>query len=184
MDALVMCGGRGSRLDAAVEKPLYEVAGEAMVDRVLRALAESAVGTVHAVVSPQAPATREHLAGRCSVIETPGEGYVADLDAAVDRVGTPAVTVAADLPLLAAEVVDDVLAAAEGSRTVVVPAALKRALGVAVDYDRPWVPAGVNVVGDDEGDDVVVRSWDARLAVNVNRVTDADAARRLVTDGA
>ncbi|MFB6127352.1 MAG: NTP transferase domain-containing protein [Halolamina sp.] len=179
-----MCGGRGSRLDVDAEKPLHEIDGRPMVDRVLTALEASGVETVHAVVSPQAPATRDHLAGTCPLVETPGEGYVADLGAAVDRVGTPVLTVAADLPLLAGDAVDDVLAAADGSRTVVVPAALKRALGVAVDYDRAWVPAGVNVAGDGDGsDDTAVRSWDARLAVNVNRATDADAARKLLTDG-
>jgi adenosylcobinamide-phosphate guanylyltransferase len=136
-----MCGGEGRRLaatlDRAVEKPLYEVGGTPMVDRVLAALDGSGVDAVHAVVSPAAPATRDRLSGRVPLVETPGEGYVADLDAALRTVGAPALTVAADLPLLTADAVDAALEAAErqapGTLTVCVPAALKRDLGVGVD---------------------------------------------------
>ncbi|MFC7165808.1 NTP transferase domain-containing protein [Halospeciosus flavus] len=176
-----MCGGRGTRLDSDVEKPLFEVAGRPMVDRVFEALAESAVDDVYAVVSPHAPDTREHLDGVCPTIETPGEGYVSDLLAALDtgRVETPVLTVAADLPLLEGEVVDTVLDAADGSTSVRVPAALKRELGVSCDEDGAWVPTGVNVVGDDE--DTVFRSHDPRLAVNVNHRRDAAVAERLLS---
>jgi adenosylcobinamide-phosphate guanylyltransferase len=136
-----MCGGEGRRLaatlDRAVEKPLYEVGGTPMVDRVLAALDGSGVDAVHAVVSPAAPATRDRLSGRVPLVETPGEGYVADLDAALRTVGAPALTVAADLPLLTADAVDAALEATErqapGALTVCVPAALKRDLGVGVD---------------------------------------------------
>jgi adenosylcobinamide-phosphate guanylyltransferase len=136
-----MCGGEGRRLaatlDRAVDKPLYEVGGTPMVDRVLAALDGSGVDAVHAVVSPAAPATRDRLSGRVPLVETPGEGYVADLDAALRTVGAPALTVAADLPLLTADAVDAALEAAErqapGTLTVCVPAALKRDLGVGVD---------------------------------------------------
>lgn len=176
-----MCGGRGTRLTTAVEKPLLKIGGVPMVDRVAEALAGSDVARIYAVVSPNAPETRAHVSERLSTVETPGEGYVADLGVALDRVGGPVVTVAADLPLLASDAVDDVLAAGEGARTAVVPRALKTALGIVPDYDRDWVPAGLNVVGD--GDDATVRSWDARLAVNVNRKSDIAAAERLVTDG-
>ncbi|MGB9965104.1 NTP transferase domain-containing protein [Halobacterium hubeiense] len=171
-----MCGGRGTRLDADVEKPLFEVAGRPMVDRVRDALAESRVDATYAVVSPHAPETRAHV--DLPVIETPGEGYVADLTTALEAVEPPVLTVAADLPLLDGDVVNTVLDAADGSTSVRVPAALKDALGASTDADGAWVPTGVNVVGEDE--DAVVRSYDARLAVNVNRRSDAALAERLL----
>lgn len=177
-----MCGGRGTRLDSAAEKPLFEVGGEPMVDRVRRALAASRVGTTHAVVSPHAPETRAHLAGELPCIETPGDGYVDDLGVALEGVDQPVLTVVSDLPLLEGDAVDRVLDAADGACSVVVPRVLKRELGATVEYDRAWVPSGVNVVGPD--DDDLVRSWDARLAVNVNRKQDASVAERLLHDGA
>jgi len=179
-----MCGGPGTRLDAG-EKPLYEVGGTAMVERVLAALEDSGVDTVHAAVSPHTPETRERLAGRVSSVDTPGDGYVADLGVALEAVGQPVVTVAADLPLLAGEVVDRVLeahAAGEGPVQVCVPAALKRQLGVSVDTartvdGRELAPTGLNTVAD--GPERTVTSHDARLAVNVNRPADAAVAEAL-----
>jgi len=181
-----MCGGRGTRLDAAVEKPLFEVAGRPMIDRVLAALDESGVAEVHAVVSPHVPETRAHLDGR-SVrrFETPGEGYVADLGHALDRVEGPVLTVAADLPLLAGDAVDRVLYAhREGSLTVCVPAPLKRLVGVSVDHTldrdgRELAPTGINVVADRDETEHTYVTYDARLAVNVNRLSDARVAEVL-----
>ncbi|MFB6295266.1 MAG: NTP transferase domain-containing protein [Halobacteriales archaeon] len=201
-----MCGGTGTRLDANAEKPLFPVAGRPMVDRVLDALFASHAGTIYAVVSPEAPETRDHVEDRgVETVETPGEGYVADLDRALGRVGAPALTVSADLPLLEAGPVDRILDA-HGTETpgsvslaVCVPAALKRLLGLSVDAtmdrgapvgdDRPGgdhelAPTGVNVVGGDTGaeSDAPDRrhvTYDARLAVNVNRIADAKIAEAL-----
>lgn len=184
MDALVMCGGKGTRLDFEGEKPLFPVDGEPMVDRVVAALADSRIETVYPVVSPHTPETTAHL--DVATVETPGEGYVADLQAALadERVARPVLTVAADLPLLDARAVDGVLDAyGGGSLTVATPTFLKSALGVSVDtrFDHDGedvAPAGVNVVGGDP-DRTVVRD-DARLAVNVNRRDDAAVAERLL----
>ena len=198
-----MCGGRGTRLGGETEKPLREVAGRAMVDRVLDALAESRIETTHAVVSPHATRTRERLAERASaspslsVVDAPGDGYVADLQFATDAVGAdgdPLLTVAADLPLLNGAAVNAVLDAARAadrdSLTVCVPAARKRDLGVSADATteiggREVVPAGINVVGtssETERDDAgaVHLTDDARIAVNVNYPSDVRTAERLL----
>jgi adenosylcobinamide-phosphate guanylyltransferase len=188
MDALLMCGGQGTRLDRG-EKPLFEIAGEPMVDRVLAALEGSRIETVHAVTSPRAPGTAEHLSGRVPRIETAGEGYVADLTTALERVELPVLTVVADLPLLAGELLDRALEAHDtGSLTVCVPTALKDALGVSADTTRAHgghelAPTGLNVVGADEAAEESLHvSYDARLAVNVNRPADADVAE-VLADG-
>lgn len=186
-----MCGGAGTRLESAVEKPLVEVCDVPMVERVRRAVAGSRVDRVHAAVSPQTPATRDVLRRRsCTVVETSGAGYVDDLDDVLNRVGRPVLTVAADLPLLAPGVIDQVIATArrtgEGSEpnslAVCVPATLKRRLGLSVDdqFDhegQTLAPSGCNVVG--AGPDTIVTRYDVRLAVNVNRPGDLRVAERL-----
>jgi len=205
-----MCGGHGTRLGGETEKPLREIAGRPMVDRVLDALAESRSETTHAIVSPHATRTRERLAARVSdstslsVVDAPGNGYVADLQHAMETVGAggePLLTVAADLPLLngaAVNVVLDAARAVDGnSLTVCVPTARKRELGVSTDATteidgREVVPAGINVVGGgtgdgdgsddgDEADDGAVHlTDDIRLAVNVNYPSDVRTAERLL----
>jgi adenosylcobinamide-phosphate guanylyltransferase len=247
MDALVMCGGRGTRLrgvdegtrdgddtrsadggdvDAAddgsgtatphrerrdvaadpaadpvtvpadAEKPLVEVGGRPMVDRVVGTLrASDRVGTVHAVTSSAAPATAARVRELgLPVHEGTGEGYVADLTAALEAIGRPVLTAVADLPLLAPVHVDRTVAAAHAddrdpsggvaSVLVAVPAALARSLGVRVDTaferaGREVVPTGLNVAA--EGPDAVRLSFDARLAVNVNRPSDLALARALAS---
>ncbi|WP_299264520.1 NTP transferase domain-containing protein [Halorientalis sp.] len=184
-----MCGGQGTRLDAPVEKPLYEVGDRPMVDRVRDALAASSVESVVAAVSPQTPETATHLRERdIAVVETPGDGYVADLDTALSTVDSPALTCVADLPLLTPTLVDRVCTAARNSSadslTVAVPIELKRRLGVSVDTSfeedgRDLAPTGLNVVGGDDG--AVWVTTAARLAVNVNRRGDGAVAKWLAT---
>ncbi|MFC7081297.1 NTP transferase domain-containing protein [Halorussus caseinilyticus] len=190
-----MCGGRGTRLDSETEKPLFEVGGRPMLARVADALAGSRAETAHAVVSPHAPETREFAAERADLapVETPGEGYVEDLRAALRAVEPPVLTVAADLPLLDADAVNAVLDAYDEARrgvpeppskTVCVPAALKRELGASIDTaferdGREVAPAGVNIVAQTDTE-TMYETYDARLAVNVNRLPDADLAEALL----
>lgn len=184
-----MCGGAGTRLDSATEKPLHEIAGVPLVDRVLTAVRESRIARVYAVTSPRTPETRRHLAARTTVVDAPGEGYVPDLQHALDELdlGTddPVLTLAADLPLLAGDAIDRVLDVYDaGSMTVCTPAALPEALGIETDAayaidGREVLPTGVNVVGGPPDDTWV--TWDARFAVNVNYPADAAVAERLLS---
>ncbi|MFW6383984.1 MAG: NTP transferase domain-containing protein [Halodesulfurarchaeum sp.] len=178
-----MCGGRGRRLEAAVEKPLLEVDGVPMVDRVIEALEGSGVDQPYAVGSPATPETLAHV--DVPVIEGPGEGYVADLETALSQVEPPVLTVGADLPLVTAEGLDWVLDAhEEGSSMVAVPVERKRALGVSVDATmthegRAVAPAGVNVVGAPTPEATLMTER-TQFAVNVNRPGDAHVATALL----
>lgn len=169
VDALVMCGGEGSRLGAsAPEKPLYPIDADPMIDRVLSALDASTVERIFAAVSPATPETREYLAGGISpietpvsVIDTPGKGYVTDLSTAVDAFDSPVLTAAADLALLTGRVVDSVLAAyatldpVGGSMTVAVPATRKDRLGVSVDAVLETDAAAAELLDGRSGDHTI-----------------------------
>ena len=189
MDALLMCGGHGTRLRPAVgdtEKPLVEVDGTPMVDHVVQALRESQISGIVAAVSPDTPSTAARLAD-CEglrVVETPGEGYVADLTTALETMETPAVTVTADLPLLTGEIVDRAIETAGGeSLAICVPLSLVESLGVSadttVDHEgQTVVPTGLNVVGAGPDRHTV---WEVeRLALNVNRPTDLRRAEKRI----
>ncbi|MDZ7849564.1 MAG: NTP transferase domain-containing protein [Halodesulfurarchaeum sp.] len=179
-----MCGGRGSRLEFDGEKPLYEIGGIPMIDRVIDALRASGIGEIHAVGSPHVPETMAHV--DVPTIEGPGEGYVADLLVALESVPKPVLTVGADLPLLDGPAIDWVLDGYEtGSAMVAVPAARKTEIGVSIDETAAHdgervVPSGVNVVGDPEPEQTLMTT-DTRFAVNVNRQRDAMIAAHLVS---
>lgn len=178
-----MCGGRGTRLAVGTEKPLYEIAGRSLVDRVYDALTTSRIDTVYAIVSPHTPRTRDHLDGR--IIEAPGDGYVADLQYALERIDPPVLTAAADLPLLTGDAIDTVLDRdTDGSLTVCVPVALKRLVGASIDTTiqsdgRTLAPTGVNVVAERDRE-ATFTTDDVRFAVNVNRRSDAHIAEELL----
>jgi adenosylcobinamide-phosphate guanylyltransferase len=150
-----------------------------MVERVVDALVGSRIDRVHAAVSPATPATAARLRPRrVRLVETPGDGYVADLGVALSGLDTPVLTVVADLPLLSAEAVEAVLERwTGGSTTVCVPVELKRRLGVSVDTTLPGTelaPSGCNVVDGDTT--TTMTTTDRELAVNVNRPRDAAVA--------
>lgn len=195
MDGLVMCGGRGTRLETATEKPLFEIGGRPMIERVCTALGNSQIEEIYCAVSPHTPETEQFLTESQDVrlIETPGSGYVADLGIALEAVGRPVLTVAADLPLLTGPLIDQLLAEYEQSATdsipsltVCVPTALKERLGVSADqtleHDGYSVtPTGLNVVGVTD-DEIKQSSHNVRLAVNVNRPGDAAVAEDLLCE--
>lgn len=112
MIAAVMCGGRGTRMGAGVEKPATELAGRRFVERVVFALKGSRrFERIIAVVSPHVPATKRFLAAaKVEMIETPGRGYPQDLSIALASLSPEKVLVVpADVPLLTPEIVNEVV---------------------------------------------------------------------------
>jgi adenosylcobinamide-phosphate guanylyltransferase len=186
-----MCGGKGTRLEltSTIEKPLLTVCDLPMLDRVTSALSVARVDTVYAVVSPHTPETAAHARDVLDfpTIETPGNGYVTDLDCALSHVDRPMLTVAADLPLLDENTVNAVLDRSfesYGSITVCVPVERKHEMGVSVDTSfihnesqRTLAPSGLNIVRNTT-DEIMIRD-SYRLAVNVNRPRDAQIAEAL-----
>ncbi|MCE5261882.1 MAG: NTP transferase domain-containing protein [Euryarchaeota archaeon] len=157
--ALITAGGKGTRIaELGVEKPLAPLLGRPMVDIVLEQLMlVDEVSAVYVSVSPNVPRTREHLeAMGVRVLETSGTEYCHDLIQAAEGIAEDHVLICpADLPLLRAElvadVVNDYLRRKERSLTVGIP--LERALEFGVDvtfYEcvdgRSLIPCGVSVV--------------------------------------
>ncbi len=149
---------------------------------VLQALLNSShVGSVTVVVSRDARITSsiaEQLG--VEVVVAPGRGYVYDLRFALESVGTPALTVTADLPCLTADIVDLVVsvwtAVPEPSLSVWVPRSLivKAGLSLWRRFESTVgnvraVISGLNVVGDlRKTDEFRLLLYEPRLAYNVN----------------
>lgn len=185
-----MAGGRARRM-GGVEKPAVRLGGEPLLARVLRALDGCRlVSEVYVVTTPGHRVTRriaEELG--VGVVLTPGRGYVRDLREALDRTGTPALTVGSDLPALTPGLVERIVrlwaSLPRPSMSVWVPVRRVVRLGLSLwgrFPDRvggvPAVPAGINVVGgvrETPEDRVLID--DPRLACNVNTVHDLNRVR-------
>lgn len=156
--ALVMAGGRGTRMKLRGEKPLLEVGGKPLIEHVLNALKNaSMVDKIVVVVSRHTPKTARTIKGfSVKVLETPGKDYVSDTRCAIKNLKLDTVlTISADLPLIKSEVIDEVIAFYElrgkPALTVAVPLETCEKLGLEVDHifevnSRRLVPAGINVI--------------------------------------
>ena len=194
-------GGKGSRIsELGVEKPLVPIAGTAMIDRILDELARSSrIARIYVSVSPLTPRTREHLEGKdIVIIDTPGNGYVADLNGSMGRIAEDAVLVCpSDMPLITSKGMDALIETyderALPSLTVALPPKVIESLGLMVTYieeieGRPLTFCGVSVVDRKEmltgnflpGGYFVTEKEE--FAVNVNTVHDLRLAERILEE--
>jgi adenosylcobinamide-phosphate guanylyltransferase len=79
--ALVMAGGKGTRMALSEEKPLLQVGGKPVIEHVITALKNAKkVSSIVVAVSDYTPKTAKlMLKFPVSVIKTPGKEYVSDM---------------------------------------------------------------------------------------------------------
>lgn len=135
MIALVMCGGKATRMGAGVEKPLLRVQGIPLVQRVVSALSSSQMfERIVAAVSPNTRMARQILeSGGCEISDTSGEGYSVDLYSMLATLKPARVmSVPADIPLLNKEVVAEIAAIAQKGPavSVVIESEFVKSLGI------------------------------------------------------
>lgn len=192
---LVMAGGKGSRLGLNIEKPLLEICGVTMLERVIAALRDSKfIERIFISVTKWTPRTKIKAKGLGVILETSGQGYVNDLREALKIIWRVyghknVVVVNADLPLLKGFVIDEAVKHYVNVRpealTVVVSFDEYRKLGFDADYSfihegMLVVPVGVNIIRADLiSDEVkplkerVYLSRYTKLLINVNTIDDA-----------
>ena len=191
--AVVMAGGRGTRMALSVEKPLLRVGGKPVVELVVEALRSArSVCRVVVAVSDFTPKTAEFLAGfGVEVVWTPGKEYVSDMGYAVKALKLETVlAIAADLPLVTGDVIDDIVERYRGcgkpALAVAVPFELREKLGLGVGYAFEWqgkrvVFAGINVndgkrIDEFELEQEVYVVDKAEVAVNINTIEELKIA--------
>lgn len=196
MDALVMAGGPGARLSKG-EKPLISLCGRPMISYVLDALCQSErVDKIFIATSPHTPETEKHLEKmNYCVIETKGMGYISDLIEATETLGlkSPFLIVMADLPLLDAKLIDDVIDVyskiTKPALSLYTPLMVCREAGVRPDIvlnknGELTVPVGVNILDGrlirEEQDEYRLVLAQRELAVNVNTIDGLEVCERIL----
>jgi adenosylcobinamide-phosphate guanylyltransferase len=192
--ALVMAGGKATRMRAGTEKPLLQVGGKSMIQRVIEALKESeSVNRIIVTVGTNTQQTAE-TARRLGVevTETAGDGYEPDMKQAIKSLGLEdVVVVSADLPFLVHRMVDDAVkcyfSSGKPALMVAAPVELYSKFGMKPSYtfdldDQQVAPVGLNVINGrriDEPrlDETVFVAKLEGLVFNVNTPTDLELAR-------
>ncbi|NLE03923.1 MAG: NTP transferase domain-containing protein [Crenarchaeota archaeon] len=194
--ALVMAGGKGTRMALSEEKPMLLIAGVPVITHVLNALKNAKqIDSVVVAVSDYTPKTSKFLEDfPVKILKTPGKEYVHDMAYAVKELNLETVlTVPADMPLLTSEVIDDVVSqyykCGKSALAVVVPLETKEKFGMSLSYsfefkDRCVVPAGLNV-----NDGTKIHQYELEqaiyvldlpeIAININTLEELDIAEKM-----
>ena len=197
MTAIVMAGGKGSRMGLSEEKPLVLVCGKPVIERVLASLLKAKrVESIVVAVSDFTPRTAVFVARfPVRVVETPGKGYIEDMQYLVKRLKLGKVlTVAADIPLITGETIDEIVDRFEScgkpALVVVAPLETKLKLGLGVEYSfevagKTVVPVGINAVDggridEEELEQEVFVLDKVEVAVNINTLEELRLAERLL----
>ena len=181
--ALVMAGGKGTRMQLAEEKPLIKVCGKPAIEYVITAL------NCAKKIMSRFPV---------KLVETPGRDYVSDMGYAAQNLKLGVfLAIAADLPLVTPQALDSIVEHYEQcgkpALTVAVPLETKTRFGMSADYkfkmdDRDVVPTGINVIdgskryGDEWLDQDIYLLDLPELAVNINTVQELKLAERLLKE--
>lgn len=194
--ALVMAGGKSTRMKSEEEKPILRVGGKPLIEHVLNALREAKkVDEIIVAVSEHTPKTAI-IVKRLSVkvLKTPERGFCLDAQYAIKKLKLDTVlTISADLPLITSEIIDEVIERFEKcgkpALTVTVPPKIYKRLGLDADYvfeinGRSLAPAGINVIDGKRineawlEEEIIVIPQE-EIAVNVNMLKDLKIAERL-----
>ncbi len=198
--ALVMAGGKGTRMKLPQEKPLIDVCGKPVIEYVLTALKNAKkINRIIVATTEITPKTTTHIQQHhpnIELIQTPGKDYVSDMGYTVQTLKLGVfLAIAADLPLVKPEIIDTIIECYERSKkpalTVAVPIAIKLKLGMCVDYsfeeqDQELVPVGINVIdgnkryGDEWLDQAICILNHQELTVNINTTQELQIAQQLL----
>lgn len=192
--ALVMAGGKATRMKNRAEKPLLQVGDKPMIQSVIEALKESkAVSRIVVSVTTDTQQTAD-TARRLGVevTQTAGDGYEQDMRQAVKTLSLDdVVVVSADLPFLSPQIVETAVknyySSGKPALMVAAPIELFEKLHVKPSYifdlsGQQLAPIGLNVINGrriDEPrlDETVFVVKDEDLVFNVNTPTELESAR-------
>lgn len=193
--ALIMAGGKGTRMTLSEEKPLLLVGGKPVIEHVIKALKDSKkINSIVVAVSGYTPKTTRHLQdSEVAILKTPGKEYVSDMAYAIKILKLQTVlTIPADMPLLTGKIIDDVVRKyveyGKPALAVVVPLETKQKLGMSLSYSFEYdgksvVPAGINIndgtrIDEPELDQAIYIVNSSEVAVNINTIQELQIAEK------
>lgn len=196
--ALVMAGGRATRMKSSFEKPLVKICGKPMIERVIRVLRSSkCIDDIVVATSRFTPKTAEMMrTNSINVVETSGEDYHADMRYVIKKCALfcPVMVISVDLPLITKELIDEIIArykrCGKPSLMVAVQVRAYERLGLKSEYpikvNGEWlVPVGINIndgryISEPSIAQEILVLDRAEPVVNVNTWADLEIAEKLL----
>ncbi len=197
--ALIMAGGKGSRMGLPTEKPLLPFLGKPLIDWVVEAILDAKkVSKFYVVTSMNSPKTQKYcLAKGWEIICTDAKGYHNDLKQAVlkaDLMG-PILTMPSDVPAITGVFLDKVINEFEVCQkdflAVFVPIKTRQDLGLSIsstdEYKGVWYAvSGVNIIngakvlGEGKIETCAIITEETEVLLNVNTTKDLEIAQHRI----
>ena len=193
--AILMAGGRGTRLKVSCEKPLFKLHDKPLIKFVIDNLNSSKlIDKIIIAVSPNTCETTEYLKsldGEFEILDTSGDDYLKDLSFILDYFEQKSkkdilLFINADLPFISSKTIDYVLDyylnSDKDALSVLVSVEVFEDLGLDYSYEfEGKVPSGLNVLRSeniiqDENQLVLDK---VELALNINTIPDSEIAEKL-----
>ena len=196
--AILMAGGRGTRLEVPCEKPLFKLRDKPLIKYVMDNLKESKL--IDKIVIAVSHHTREttlylnSLDEEFQILDTSGDDYLTDLSYILDYFEKKSsedtlLFINADLPFISTETIDYVLdyysRSLKDALSTLVPVEIFKDLGLNYSYEfNGYVPSGLNVLRSvnivQEEDQLVIPKRE--LALNINTLLDSKVAEKLYNE--
>jgi adenosylcobinamide-phosphate guanylyltransferase len=197
--ALIMAGGKGSRMGLPTEKPLLPFLGKPLIDWVVEAIMDAEkVSEFYVIISWNTPQTEKHcLSKGWKVLHTDAKGYHNDLKQAVLKVGLkgPVLTMPSDVPAMTGKFLDKVINEFEGCGkdflAVFVPIKSRHERGLSIsstdEYKGVWYAvSGVNIIdstkiqGEGKIETSAIITEETEVLLNVNTTKDLEIAQKII----
>ena len=196
--AILMAGGKGTRLKVPCEKPLFKLHDKPLIKFVLDNLNSSKlIDEIVIAVSPNTPETTKYLRTldiNFKILDTSGKDYLADLSYILDffeekSKNDTLLFINADLPFISTETIDYVLKYYSNSNkdalSVLVPVRIFEDLGLDYSYEFEGnVPSGLNILRSENiiQDETQLVISKVELALNINTIPDSEIAEKLYNE--
>ncbi|MGD6806235.1 MAG: NTP transferase domain-containing protein [Candidatus Bathyarchaeia archaeon] len=197
--ALIMAGGKGSRMGLPTEKPMLPFLGKPLLDWVAEAVLNAKnVSEFYVITSSNTPKTEQHCREKgWKTVHTDAKGYHNDLKQAIRRLGWmgPVLTMPSDVPAITGPILDKVINEFEASGkeflAVFVPIEKRQSLGLSIsstdEYRGVWYAvSGVNVIngektlGEGKIETAALITEEIQVVLNVNTTKDFEVAEKLL----
>ena len=197
--ALIMAGGRGTRMGLPVEKPLLPFLGKPLVDWVAEAVASAEkVSDFYVVTSANTPETEKHCLSRgWKILRTDAKGYHDDLKQAVSKLDLMGslLTMSSDVPAITGRFLDKVISEFEvcgkDFLAVFVPIKTRLDVGLSIastdEYkSKQYGVTGVNIIngskiqGNGRIETSVIITQETEVLLNINTVKDLEIAEKIM----
>ena len=197
--ALIMAGGKGTRMGLPVEKPLLPFLGKPLIDWVGEAVASAVnVSEFYVITSVNTSQTEKHCIKKgWKVVRTDAKGYHNDLKQAVSKLGwmDAVLTMPSDVPAITGRFLDKVIGEFEvcgkDFLAVFVPIKARQDLGLSIsstdEYKGVWYAvSGINVIngakiqGEGKIETSAIITDETEVLLNINTTKDLEIAQNIM----